>query len=57
MWKVFLLVLPSAIGLSVPLYNHIEPRLLGFPFFYWFLLLLIPVSSIATLLVYLGEKK
>ena len=57
MWKAFLLVLPSAIALSVPLYNHIEPRLLGFPFFYWFLLLLIPVSSIATLLVYLGEKK
>ena len=57
MWKVFLLVLPSTIALCVPLYNTIDPRLLGFPFFYWFLLLLIPVSSIATLLVYLGEKK
>ena len=57
MLKGFLLLLPSAIALCVPLYNYIDPRLLGFPFFYWFLMLLIPISSIATLLVYLGEKK
>jgi len=57
MWKAFLLVLPSAIALCVPLYNFMDPRLFGFPFFYWFILLLIPVSSIATYLVYRGEKK
>ena len=31
-----LLLLPLAI-LFTPFYNRIEPRLLGLPFFYWFL--------------------
>ena len=57
MKKAILLLLPSALALCVPLYNFIDPRLFGFPFFYWFLLLLIPVSSIFTLLVYKGEKR
>jgi hypothetical protein len=57
MKKVLLLALPSAAALCVPFYNFIEPRLFGFPFFYWFLLLLIPVSSIFTFLVYRGEKR
>lgn len=57
MKKVLLLLLPSAVALCVPLYNFLEPRLFGFPFFYWFLLLLVPVSSIFTFLVYKGEKR
>ncbi len=57
MKKALLLLLPSAMALCVPLYNFTEPRLFGFPFFYWFLLLLIPVSSIFTFLVYRGEKR
>ncbi len=57
MIKAILLLLPSAIALSVPPYNHIDPRLFGFPFFYWFLLLLIPISCIGTFLVYRGEKE
>ncbi|MGA3303088.1 MAG: DUF3311 domain-containing protein [Methylovirgula sp.] len=57
MIKAILLLLPSVIALCVPLYNHIDPRLFGFPFFYWFLLLLIPVSCIGTFLVYRGEKE
>ncbi len=57
MIKAILLLLPSVIALSVPLYNYIDPRLFGFPFFYWFLLLLIPVSCIGTFLVYRGEKE
>lgn len=57
MKKAFLLLLPSAAALCVPIYNFMEPRLFGFPFFYWFLLLLIPVSSIFTFLVYKGEKR
>ncbi len=31
-----LLVLPFAALLLVPLYARDEPRLLGFPFFYWY---------------------
>ena len=57
MIKVLLLILPSALALCVPLYNFMTPPLFGFPFFYWFLLLLIPVSSIFTFLVYRGEKR
>ncbi|MHB8884450.1 MAG: DUF3311 domain-containing protein [Methylovirgula sp.] len=57
MKKAFLLLFPSAIALCVPLYNFFEPRLFGFPFFYWFLLLLIPISSIFTYLAYKGEKR
>ncbi len=56
MRKALLLLLPSATALCVPLYNFMEPRLFGFPFFYWFLLLLIPVSSIFTFLAYKGEE-
>jgi hypothetical protein len=29
-----------------PLYNHLAPELFGFPLFYWFLLLMIPVSAL-----------
>ncbi|MGO9132792.1 MAG: DUF3311 domain-containing protein [Methylovirgula sp.] len=57
MIKALLLILPSALALCVPLYNFMTPPLFGFPFFYWFLLLLIPVSSIFTFLVYRGEKR
>jgi hypothetical protein len=42
--KYLLLLIPCVLALLVPFYNSIEPRLLGFPFFYWFNLLLVPVS-------------
>jgi hypothetical protein len=31
----WLLVLPGVVPLLLPLYDRVEPRLLGFPFFYW----------------------
>ncbi len=55
--KYLLLVLPAAVSLCVPFYNFMEPRLFGFPFFYWLLLVLIPISSVCTFLVYRGEKR
>ncbi len=42
--KYLLLLIPCVLALAVPLYNIDAPRLLGFPFFYWFNLLLVPVS-------------
>ena len=42
--KYILLLIPCVAALAAPFYNTIEPRLFGFPFFYWFNLLLIPVS-------------
>jgi hypothetical protein len=57
MIKALLLILPSVVALCVPLYNHFDPALFGFPLFYWFLLAIIPVSSIFTYLVYRGDKR
>jgi hypothetical protein len=50
--KYLLLGLPCLLAVLTPLYNVVEPRLFGFPFFYWFLALLIPVSSFFIYLVY-----
>ena len=55
--KYLLLTLPSLATLLVPFYNVAEPRLFGFPVFYWFLIVLIPLSSLVTYLVYKGEKR
>ncbi|WP_081433819.1 DUF3311 domain-containing protein [Beijerinckia indica] len=40
------ILLPCFLAISVPLYNRIEPRLFGFPLFYWYLLLLVPLGSL-----------
>jgi hypothetical protein len=45
--KLLLLLVPCVIALWVPLYNSTTPPLFGIPFFYWFQLLLIPVSALA----------
>ena len=44
--RYFLLLLPCIAALAVPFYNSIEPELFGFPFFYWFNLVLVPVSVV-----------
>jgi hypothetical protein len=44
--KYLLLLIPCVISIWVPLYNRVEPTLFDIPFFYWFLLLMIPVSCI-----------
>jgi hypothetical protein len=55
--KYLLLMFPALVSLCVPFYNVVEPRLFGFPFFYWLLLSLIPLSSLLTFIVYKGEKR
>ena len=42
--KYLLLLIPCILALAVPFYNSVTPTLFGFPFFYWFNLLLVPVS-------------
>jgi hypothetical protein len=50
---VYLLFAVCAIvALWVPLYNRAEPALFGVPFFYWFQLLWIVVTAIATAIAY-----
>jgi len=57
MMRYILLVLPCLVAIWAQLYNRIDPRLFGFPFFYWFLLLLIPVSALFILAAYKGEER
>jgi hypothetical protein len=38
--------------LWVPFYNFTEPSLFGFPFFYWYQLAWVPISSFLIWLVY-----
>jgi Protein of unknown function (DUF3311) len=45
--KLILLVVPCILALLVPLYNSIPPVLFGIPFFFWFQLVLIPISALA----------
>jgi len=51
--KYILLLIPCVLTLATPFYNSVEPQLLGFPFFYWFNLLLVPVSA---LFIYAASK-
>ena len=50
MW--ILLLLPFIGLLWVPFYNSPEPALFGFPFFYWYQLAWVPISSLLIWLVY-----
>ena len=44
--KYLLLLIPCILCLWVPLYNSVEPRLAGLPLLYWFLILMVPISSL-----------
>jgi hypothetical protein len=48
----WLLILPFIGLMIVPFYNVKEPYLLGFPFFYWYQLAWVPITSFLTWLVY-----
>ncbi len=50
--KFILLLIPCLLSILPVLYNQIEPRLFGLPFFYWFQLLLIPLSSLSIYIFY-----
>jgi hypothetical protein len=50
MW--ILLLVPFVGLLWVPFYNFTEPSLFGFPFFYWYQLAWVPISSFLIWLVY-----
>jgi len=48
----WLLLVGIVLPLIVPIYNKVEPTLFGWPFFYWFQLLLVGVGVITTVIVY-----
>jgi len=47
-----LLLLLPLVTLFAPLYNRIEPRLLGLPFFYWFLPMVLLLTIALTALFF-----
>jgi hypothetical protein len=54
-WALLLLV-PFIALLWVPFYNIGEPHLLGFPFFYWYQFLWVPITSLLIYIVYLKTR-
>ena len=53
----WLLLVPIAIPLMTFLFNSDEPRLLGFPLFYWLQISFILVGVVTTTLVYRMTKR
>ena len=51
-----LLLVPYAALLWLPFYNSHQPSFAGFPFFYWYQLLWIPITSILLYFVYRGVR-
>lgn len=49
---MWLLLLPFLGLLWVPFYNQHDPVLLGFPFFYWYQLAGVPLTSLILYIVY-----
>jgi len=47
-----LLLLPFVGLMIVPFYNIKDPSLFGFPFFYWYQLAWVPLTSLLTFIVY-----
>lgn len=54
LWILIVAILLPAIvvPLLVPLYDSTDPTLLGFPFFFWFQLALIPAAVVLTAIAY-----
>ena len=57
-WIVIAVLLAAAVigTLWVPFYNHLAPALGGFPFFYWYQLLWVPIVAILSAVAYLLSK-
>jgi hypothetical protein len=52
-WARCLVLLPYVGLLYVPIYAHHDPVLFGFPFFYWYQLAWVPLTSLLLWIVYM----
>ena len=52
-----LLLLVFVIALAVPVFNRATPALFGFPFFYWYQILAVPICSALIFLVFRAEDR
>jgi hypothetical protein len=50
--QVILLAIPCIAVLIVPFFNRLEPSLFGVPFFYWWQIIWVPLSSVFIAVVY-----
>lgn len=53
---IWLLLIPYIGLLWVPFYNYLEPRLFGFPFFYWYQLAFVPITALLTWFAYRSTR-
>jgi Protein of unknown function (DUF3311) len=56
-WWYLLLVLPFVGLLYPPLYARDSPEVLGFPFFYWYQLVWVPVAALLTWITYRALRR
>jgi hypothetical protein len=52
-----LLVIPLIGTLIPPIYNSEDPTLIGIPFFYWYLLLWVPISVVCTAVFHRATRR
>jgi len=55
-WWYVLLLIPFIGLLWVPFYNSVEPVWAGIPYFYWYQLLWVLISSVITAVVYFATE-
>ena len=57
-WIVIAILLAAGVigTLWVPFYNHLTPALGGFPFFYWYQLMWVPIVAILAAAAYLLSR-
>ena len=57
-WIVIAVLLAASLvgTLWVPFYNHLTPTFGGFPFFYWYQLMWVPIVAILSLAAYLLSR-
>ncbi|MDR3520162.1 MAG: DUF3311 domain-containing protein [Acidocella sp.] len=51
----WLLAAVFVLALAVPFFNQAEPSLWGFPFFYWYQMIIVPVCALLTYVVFVVE--
>ncbi len=55
-WRSLILLLPYFALLWLPFYSGGQPSLFGFPFFYWYQFLWVPITSLLMYAVYRSAK-
>ncbi|QIE28502.1 hypothetical protein SBC1_66060 (plasmid) [Caballeronia sp. SBC1] len=55
-WLWLVLLIPYVALLWLPFYNDTRPSFAGFPFFYWYQFLWVPLTSLIIYIVYRGVK-